>query len=115
MRLIARSHPFLAIPTEEAERYVAEAQDRITWLRLSALRHIGEWELIFSQYFTYTEVWGQRPRGLTEEELMEARLAYEEWNRLNRAYQKWEKSKIDSQFDRVGYIEKRKEEILENG
>jgi hypothetical protein len=102
----------LGIPDDELERYVTEAQDRLTGLRLSVLARIDEWELIFSQYFSYSEVWGEHPRGLTDRELLEARLAYDEWSKLDRAYQNWEKRGTDRPFDRAEYIQKRREEIV---
>ena len=81
-------------------------------LHLSALHHLGEWELVFAGYLTYSEVWGKHPGGLSEEEVTEARFAYEEWGRLQKAYEKWEESHKEP-FDRVGYIHKRAQEIVD--
>jgi len=88
-------------------------ENRVAALRLSALQHLGEWEIIFAGYLSYSEVWGRRERGLTEEEVLEIRLAYDEWDRLRRAYEKWDRGHgPDEPFDRVEYVRKRTQEIV---
>jgi len=90
------------------------AEDRVATLRLSALQHLSEWELIFAGYLTCSEVWGKQPHGLTEEEVLEIRLAYDEWDRFRRAYETWERGHDPSEpFDRREYIRKRTHEIVE--
>jgi hypothetical protein len=99
-----------------------------TVLRLRALGWLHWWSLIFAGYATISDVWGRRHSGLTEAEVQEANLAYDEWDRLQSARRAWNerhaddrergrrgrrRSKKPEKFDSVGYIEDRRQQLLD--
>jgi len=94
------------------------AEEHLRAMRLSALRWLSQWELIFTDYLSYSEVWGTPTLrgGLTTEQITEMRVAYEEWSLYKTAYDKWEKHHdpvTSVAFDRREYLEKRRREIEE--
>ena len=110
MHSILRSPPFLVTATSDEETAKAEIRE----LRLQALRWMDEWSMVFANYLSYSEVWGERRRGLTHHEVLELNIAYDEWDRLCEARRKWKESgdrDSDPVFDRGAYLEKRREEI----
>ena len=89
-------------------------EKRLTF-RLEALEWIEAWGLIFSEKFSYTEVWGEHPYGLTQSEVVEIGIAYDEWDRLQAAIRAWEKThdpRQEERFDITSYLAERRAEIL---
>jgi hypothetical protein len=85
--------------------------------------------LVFAGYATISEVWGRRPSGLLEREVQEMNLAYDEYDRLQRARRKWNdehnggddeptrgrrrRPRGRESFDASGYLEARRQELLD--
>jgi len=117
MLLMRRSHPFLGIPDEELESIQQRAEGTLRAMHVSALRWLSQWELVFNNYLSYSEVWGTATSrgGLTTEQITEMRVAYEEWSLYKAAYDKWEKHHDPEAlaFDRQAHLEKRRREIEE--
>lgn len=79
---------------------------------MQVLSELNWWTLIFSQVFTFSEVWGIRPGGLTIWDQRETELAWDEHHRMTEAEKAVDKLKEKQReakdFDRVAYLMKRK-------
>ena len=80
-------------------------------MRLQVLSELNWWTLLFSQVFTFTEVWGARPGGLTVLDQREIELAWDEHHMMTEeertTNQRAEKDPDAKEFDRVKYLGKR--------
>lgn len=66
--------------------------------------------MLFCNYLTYSELWGPPKRGMTNLEVEEVHLAFEEWDRHRKARERWEEDHKGAEaapFDVDQYIDER--------
>jgi hypothetical protein len=77
-------------------------------LRVEVVEDLQKWGLLFCNYTTYRDLFGEPEGGMVPLEVVECHLAYDEWERYRKARERWDEEHKgagpDEQFDTEGYI-----------